>query len=75
VAEQEALDNEILSIQRALDENGPTERQELAVLVRARYWGPGVFREALREATADGDIRRTSRNTYAPPDHDDSANQ
>jgi MFS family permease len=66
----EVLDNEILSVQRALDEHGPTERQELADLVGARYWGPGVFRETLREATADGDIRRTSRNTYAPADND-----
>jgi MFS family permease len=69
----EVLDNEILTIQRALDEHGPTERQELAGLVGARYWGPGVFRGALREATADGDIRRTSRSTYAPADDDTSA--
>ncbi len=70
----EVLDNEILAIQRALDEHGPTERQKLADLVGARYWGPGVFRETLREATADGDIRRTSRNTYAPA-ADDNATQ
>ena len=70
----EVLDNEILAIQRPLDEHGPTERQELADLVGARYWGPGVFRETLREAIADGDIRRTSRSTYAPAD-DDSAKQ
>ncbi len=71
----EVLDNEILAIQRALDEHGPTERQKLADLVGARYWGPGVFRETLREATADGDIRRTSRNTYAPTDDDHNAKQ
>jgi hypothetical protein len=71
----EVLDNEILAIQRALDEHGPTERQELADLVGARYWGPGVFRETLREATADGDIRRTSRNTYAPADPGHDAKQ
>jgi MFS family permease len=72
---EQVLDDQILAIQRALDEHGSTERRELATLVGARYWGPGVFRETLRQATADGDIRRTSRNTYAPPDHDDSANQ
>jgi MFS family permease len=66
----EVFDNEILAIQRALDEHGPTERQKLADLVGARYWGPGVFRETLREAIADGDIRRTSRNRYAPADDD-----
>jgi hypothetical protein len=43
--------------------------------VGARYWGPGVFRETLREATADGDIRRTSRNTYAPAADDNDAKQ
>ena len=68
-------DNEILAIQRALEEHGPTERQKLADLVGARYWGPGVFRETLREATADGHIRRTSRNTYAPADDDNNAKQ
>jgi hypothetical protein len=72
---EQVLDDQILSVQRALDEHGTTERQELAGLVGARYWGPGVFREALREAIADGDIRRTSRNTYAPADYDDSAKQ
>jgi MFS family permease len=71
---EQVLDDQILSIQRALDEHGLTERRELATLVGARYWGPGVFREALREATVDGDIRRTSRSTYAPAD-DDSAKQ
>ncbi len=60
----QALDDYIQAIQQALDEHGATERSELATLVGARYWGPGVFRQALREAVADGDIRRTSRNTY-----------
>jgi hypothetical protein len=68
----EVLDNEILAIQRALDEHGPTERQKLADLVGARYSGPGVFRETLREATVNGDIGRTSRNTYAPADDDNA---
>ncbi len=60
----QALDDYIQAIQQALDEHGATERSELARLVGARYWGPGVFRQALREAVADGDIRRTSRSTY-----------
>jgi MFS family permease len=59
------LDNEIQAIQRALDEHGPTERRELARLVGARYWGPGVFSAALREALEEGDIRRPSRTTFA----------
>ena len=44
-------------------------------LVGARYSGPGVFRETLREAIADGDIRRTSRHTYAAADDDNQAKQ
>jgi hypothetical protein len=61
------LDKEIRAIARALDEHGATERHELARLVGARYWGPGVFRSALREALADGTVRRSSRSTYLTP--------
>jgi len=72
---EQALDSEIQAIERALDEHGSTERRELAELVGARYWGPGVFRDALRQALADGDVRRTSRSTYAPSEHDQHAKQ
>jgi MFS family permease len=64
-AEQD-LDREIDEIARALDERGPTSRDELAELVGARYWGPGRFRAALREAVDEGRARRLSRATYAP---------
>jgi hypothetical protein len=60
------LDREIDVISRALAERGPTERDQLAQLVGARYWGPGRFRSALREALDEGRIRRLSRSTYAP---------
>jgi hypothetical protein len=63
-----ALDNEIQTIQRALDEHGTTERGELARLVGARYWGPGVFSAALRKAVAQGRVRRLTRTTFAPAD-------
>jgi hypothetical protein len=72
-ADEQALENEIEAIQRALDEHGSTERRELARLVGARYWGPGVFREALHRAIADGDVQRTSRHTYAPDYHNGNA--
>jgi hypothetical protein len=49
-----------------LDEHGTTERGELPRLVGARYWGPGVFSAALREAIAAGGVRRLSRTTFAP---------
>jgi MFS family permease len=60
------LDREIAAISRALRENGQVSRQELARLVGARYWGPGRFRAALREAVAEGGARRVSRGAYAP---------
>jgi len=65
---EEALDNEIEAIERALSENGPMDREELARLVGARYWGPGVFAEALRQAVIDDGARRVSRTMYGPPD-------
>jgi MFS family permease len=66
-AEQD-LDREIDVIARALDEHGPTERDALAELVGARYWGPGRFRAALREAVDEGRVQRLSRSIYAPGD-------
>jgi plasmid stabilization system protein ParE len=66
-AEQD-LDREIDAIARALDERGATDRQTLFEAVGARYWGPGRFRGALREALEEGRARRLSRDTFAPPD-------
>jgi MFS family permease len=63
-----SLDNEVQSIQRALHERGPTERAELARLVGARFWGPGIFRAALGRALAEGGVRRLSRTTFAAGD-------
>jgi MFS family permease len=65
---QEWLDQEIGIIGRALAETGETTRGELARKVGARYWGPGRFRTALREAVAEGSARRVRRDRYAPAD-------
>ncbi|MGH9296802.1 MAG: MFS transporter, partial [Acidimicrobiales bacterium] len=62
-----ALESEIGSIEAALRERGTTTRDELARMVGARYWGPGVFREALREAVAEGVVRRLSSLSYGLP--------
>ncbi len=70
---EDALDHEIVAIERALRENGAMDRQELARVVGARYWGPGVFGEALRQLVAGGAARRLSRRLYAPPIVGDSA--
>jgi MFS family permease len=65
---EEALDKEILAIERALHEHGPTDREELARMLGSRYWGPGAFAEALRQAVAEGGARRLSRRVYGPPE-------
>jgi hypothetical protein len=66
--DDEALEREVDAIERALDEHGQTDRRALSRLVGARYWGPGRFGAALREAVDEGRARRVSRSTYAPPE-------
>ncbi|MEY2513265.1 MAG: hypothetical protein QOJ89_623 [bacterium] len=65
-AADEDLDREIEIIGRALDDRGAIDRAELAKAVGARYWGPGRFRAAMREAVEEGRARRLARNTYGP---------
>jgi MFS family permease len=62
----EDLDHEIEIINRALQDRGPVSRDELYTLVAGRYWGPGRFRRALREAVEEGTVKRVSRNQFAP---------
>jgi hypothetical protein len=59
------LDREVDLIERALSERGPLGREELAAAVHARFWGPGRFRPALREAIAEGKVRSDGRRRYA----------
>jgi MFS family permease len=67
-AAEEDLDREIEIIGRAIAERGPIRREELARAVGARYWGPGRFPRALREALEEGRARRVARRTYGPPE-------
>ena len=60
------LDREIAIIARALEDRGSANRRELSRRVGARYWGPGRFRAALREALAEGAVRRLPGGEYAP---------
>jgi MFS family permease len=60
------LDREIAIIGRALEDHGSANRRELARRVGARYWGPGRFRSALREAVAKGAVKRLRGGEYAP---------
>jgi MFS family permease len=62
------LDREIEILGRALEEHGSANRRELARRVGGRYWGPGRFRSALREAVAEGAVRRLPGGEYAPAD-------
>ncbi len=59
-------DHEIEIIERALSERGSANRKELARRVGARYWGPGRFRGALREAVLEGRVKRVRHDQYAP---------
>ncbi|WP_243716708.1 MFS transporter [Actinomadura sp. KC345] len=68
------LDREINAISQALYEHGAISRAELADLVGARYWGPGRFRAALREAVHEGRAVPQARNRYAPPPRPTDAN-
>jgi hypothetical protein len=65
ITDPSRVDEEIEIIVRALDEHGRLSREELARRIGARYWGPGRFRTALREALAEGAARRAGRNLYA----------
>jgi hypothetical protein len=50
--------HEMGQLVRAVEENGPVTRAELATLVGARYWEEGRFDRALDQALADGVIVR-----------------
>jgi MFS family permease len=59
-------EREVEIIERALAERGNANRRELARRVGGRYWGPGRFRGALREAVVEGRVKRLRRDQYAP---------
>jgi MFS family permease len=60
-----ARGREVDDITAAVAGNGTLERRQLARLVHADLWGPGRFSSALREAVAQGKVRRTGRGLYA----------
>jgi MFS family permease len=59
------LTREIERIAQALEANGPLDRAELARRVGARFWGPGRFPAALREAVTSGRAERIDRRRFA----------
>jgi MFS family permease len=66
-AQETALDHEIETIARAVQEHDAMSLRELHRAVGARYWGPGEFRKAMREALAENRIARTHRGRVGTP--------
>jgi MFS family permease len=62
------LDSEVSIIENALRERGSADRRELSRRVGGRYWGPGRFNEALREAVSRGGAKRLPGGEFAPAD-------
>ena len=60
------LRREVEIIDRALKEGGSADRRELRRRVGARYWGPGHFNAALREAVGRGRARHLRGGQFAP---------
>jgi hypothetical protein len=60
-------------IENAVREEGPIEDDRLRELVGARFWGPGRFRPAVKEAIAEGRVVRVGHNRLAAPDSTSSA--
>jgi MFS family permease len=60
------LDSEVALIDAALREHGSCTRRELRRRVGARYWGPGRFSDALREAVAEGRAKPLPKGQFAP---------
>lgn len=58
------LDTEVETLVHVLSERGPTRLRELYDATGGRYWGPGRFRRALREALAEGEIKRVRRGVF-----------
>ncbi|HET8561866.1 MAG TPA: hypothetical protein VFL69_15205 [Marmoricola sp.] len=66
-AQEEALDHEIEMIANAVREEGPIADDDLRRLVGARFWGPGRFRPAVKEALTEGRVVRQGHNRLAAP--------
>ena len=59
------LQSEVSIIVNALKEKGSANRRELGNRVGGRYWGPGRFNEALREAVSQGQVKRLPGGEFA----------
>lgn len=58
------IEREVAALESALSGDGSMSRHDLARAVRARNWGPGRFRRALRVAQSERRIDRVGRDRY-----------
>lgn len=58
-------EREIQMIERALEDHGEMRWRDLGSATGCKYWGPGRFRSALRDALGQGRIRRVGFGRYA----------
>jgi len=65
-----SVESEVAAILQTLDENGPLDRRQIYQILGARFWGPGVLREALRGAVIEGSIVRVPPSKYGISTHD-----
>lgn len=64
------LDAKIERLAQAVQERGPLKTRQLGELLGARYWGPGRFRTAVREAEHEGRLIRLPHGRVGPPAED-----
>jgi hypothetical protein len=60
------LEREVELLRRAVADRGDLPRGQLADAVGARYWGPGRFGRALREAVRRRAVGKRGRGRYGP---------
>jgi hypothetical protein len=68
------LDSEVSMIENALREKGSANRRELSRRVGGRYWGPGRFNEALREAVSRGSAKGLAGGEFASAEESRAGN-
>jgi hypothetical protein len=56
---------EVEAIVRALREQGPLTPRALRAATESRFWGPGRFRAAVRQARREGRVVRSGRRGLA----------
>jgi hypothetical protein len=61
---ERALDREIEILALIVEERGEIGGADLERLAGGRAWGPGRYRRAMREAVAEGRVRKLPDHVY-----------